>query len=348
MSVGTDPSSGPVALADDRRGLRLSRSFGAAKGVEDWLINRQHATYGLAASRIALGCAVLGLLLSNAADRQRVWGSAAVWLQRDSSTNMYPLTGFVGDLPGWGFDLFFLATTLLSVAFVVGWRTRLVTPALMLSSTAVFEQAPMLGQAGDNLIRVALIMMCLLNTSEHWSLDRRRLEARRARGKRTLVPEWLLNVVHNSALIALLSNVAFIYAAAGMYKLQGPLWQNGTALYFPLQLPDFRPFPLVNDVLTHFGLTIGLMTYVTVVVQLFFVPMLLHPVTRRIAIALVMMLHLGIALLMALPWFSMAMVSVDLILVSSGTYLALESRVEPILRRCVSRIREGASSGAAS
>lgn len=335
-SAAAEPS-----VADPARSSLRGAVLSAARRMEDWLLCRQHATWGLAAARMVLGCAVLGLLLSNAADRQILWGSAAVWLEREEAPVTYPLMRFVGDLSNREFDIFYFSTVLLSVAFIVGWRTRLVTPLLMVASTSIIEQAPMAGDAGDNLIRVALILMCFLNASAHWSFDSRRHRVRWSFGR--FIPVWLQNVVHNAALIALLSNVLFIYLSAGMYKLQGQLWQHGTALYYPLQLPEFRPFPPINDLLTHAGLAVGVLTYLTVTVQLFFAPMLLHRIARRVALAMVLMLHAGIALLMALPWFSLAMVSLDLVLISSATYAALEGRVHTLARRLRARRNSGAS-----
>ena len=69
---------------------------------------------------------------------------------------------------------------------------------------------------------------------------------------------------------------------------------------------------------------IGIATYVVVFIQLFFPLLLILSVaTRRIAIATVLLFHLSIAVLMALPWFSLEMVAFDAIFVSAGTYIAL-------------------------
>ncbi|MBC7593262.1 MAG: hypothetical protein H7288_04890 [Kineosporiaceae bacterium] len=82
---------------------------------------------------------------------------------------------------------------------------------------------------------------------------------------------------------------------------------------------------------------VGISTYLAVFVQLFFPPLLLHPVSRRIALAFIVLLHLSIAVLMALPWFSLSMIAFDAIFVSSATYAALDLRIRSRLRPVADR-----------
>ena len=169
-----------------------------------------------------------------------------------------------------------------------------------------------------------------MQTTDYWSLDARR---RARQGPRQpVVPLWLSNGVHNIALAALAFQVVVVYFSAGMAKARGDLWQHGTALYYPLQLQEFRPFPLLNDLFTHFGLVIGLATYAVLVIELGFGFAMLHPVARRVAIAGVIAMHVAIAVLMALPWFSLSMLAFVAIFVSSSIYEALDRWLRARLR----------------
>ena len=141
------------------------------------------------------------------------------------------------------------------------------------------------------------------------------------------MPLWLSNGVHNIAFVALAFQVVLVYFSAGMAKARGDLWQHGTALYYPLQLQEFRPFPFLNDLFTHFGLVVGIATYFVILVELGFGFALLHPVARRVAIVGVTVLHVSIAVLMALPWFSLATLAFVAIFVSTSTYMALDRRL---------------------
>jgi hypothetical protein len=183
-----------------------------------------------------------------------------------------------------------------------------------------------------------------MHTTEYWALDaRRRSRTRRVRVERHasipqnvsailrnmynshgVFPQWLSNGWHNITVAALAFQLTIIYISAGMFKTQGELWQHGTALYYPLQLQEYKPFPFLTDLFTHFGVMVGIATYVVVFTQLFFPLLLIVSVaTRRIAIAIVLLFHASIAVMMALPWFSLEMVAFDAIFVSGTTYVAL-------------------------
>ena len=58
------------------------------------------------------------------------------------------------------------------------------------------------------------------------------------------------NLVHNAALFVIMAEACLIYATAGWYKIQGSRWQDGTAVYYPLHLDYFSPWPALSDLLT--------------------------------------------------------------------------------------------------
>ncbi|CAO0829146.1 hypothetical protein SMICM17S_06764 [Streptomyces microflavus] len=64
----------------------------------------------------------------------------------------------------------------------------------------------------------------------------------------------LANLVHNATLVVIMVEVCLIYATAGWYKIQGSRWQDGTALFYPLKLDYFTPWPALSDVLASSGL----------------------------------------------------------------------------------------------
>jgi hypothetical protein len=334
--------AGSSARLIDATGDRILR-------LETWFMHDKHALHGLSLSRILSGCAVLGLLLTNFPYRSITFGEGASWMDPVQKASDYHEPPLIAGLGSTGFTVFYLFTILIAVLFVLGWRTKLVGPVMLVSWIAIIESGGFLGDQGDNALRIGLILIIFTETSEYWSLDarrRRRAEAQaepagrgsavlhRLRTSGSVLPTWFSNTFHNIALVCLAFELVIIYISAGMFKTQGPLWQHGTALYYPLQLPQYEPFPGLTDLFTHVGVIIGVATYMAVFVQLFFPPLLLNRITRRIALVFVVLLHLGIAVLMALPWFSLAMVAFDAIFVSSATYIALEKwlgpRLEPV------------------
>jgi len=311
--------------------------------AQTWLMCDKHSMYGASFARILSGCAVLGILITNFRQRDLLFGPGSVWNKERQDPNFYWPPQLVDAMGSTEFLFFYLGVIALGVLWVLGWHARIVGPLMLLGNVAIIERIPILGDQGDNILRVGLFILMFMHTTEYWSLDARRRRRTRAGqimrhggsgrnvsaivrnlfNSHPVLPRWMSNGIHNTAVAALMFQLAIIYISAGMFKIQGELWQHGTALYYPLQLQEYKPFPFLTDIFTQFGVMVGISTYVVVFTQLFFIPMVMLSVaTRRIAIALVLLFHLSIAVLMALPWFSLEMVAFDTIFVSGTTYVA--------------------------
>ncbi|MFF4092565.1 HTTM domain-containing protein [Streptomyces sp. NPDC001834] len=165
---------------------------------------------------------------------------------------------------------------------------------------------------------------------------------------RTLL-DVVANLAHNATLVVIMAEVCVIYATAGWYKVQGSRWQDGTALYYPLKLDYFAPWPALSDILASSGVIVMLVSYGTVIVQVAFPFTLFNRKVKNVLLAVMICEHVGIALLLGLPFFSMAMIAADAVflptvfLVWLGDRLALgrrllfgrEARVLPGQRRSV-------------
>lgn len=119
------------------------------------------------------------------------------------------------------------------------------------------------------------------------------------------------NVIHNGALFVIASEACLIYATAGWYKIQGSRWQDGTAVYYPLHLDYFSPWPALADLLAGNGTMVMLVTYGTVIVQVAFPFTLFNRRVKNVLLALMMAEHAAIAVLLGLPFFSLAMIATD-------------------------------------
>lgn len=327
----------------------VERSFQAItrqqQRAESWVLDEKRATYGLAASRILVGIAAMGILLANFRQRYALWGPGSDWiepLRRNSEFG--PLLDLFNGGPT-SFTIKYLVLLLIALAFTLGWRTRVMNGLLLLGLVALVERNGLVGDQGDNIARIGLLLMLFMDTSRHWSLDARRRASAQVGTPRwpgilngaPILPTWVSNVLHNVAVIALAAQLFILYTASALFKLQGEYWQDGTALYYPLSLNEFAVFPWLNTLLTHNALGLMIGTYVAVFVQLYFVIGLLHPVTRRIVLVGVVLLHAGIAVLMGLPWFSLSMLAFDAIFVSTATFLAFEAWLAPRFRALLAR-----------
>ncbi|MFD8868927.1 HTTM domain-containing protein [Streptomyces sp. NPDC059590] len=136
---------------------------------------------------------------------------------------------------------------------------------------------------------------------------------RRAPGEPRTLLDILANLVNNGALVVIMGEVCLLYASAGWYKIQGTRWQDGTALYYPLHLDYFSPWPALADVLAGSGLLVMVLTYGTVIVQVAFPFTLLNRRVKNVMLVVMVLEHLGIAVLLGLPFFSLAMIAADAI-----------------------------------
>ncbi|MFD7707959.1 HTTM domain-containing protein [Streptomyces sp. NPDC059785] len=132
------------------------------------------------------------------------------------------------------------------------------------------------------------------------------------------------NLVHNAALLVIMAEACLIYATAGWYKIQGSRWQDGTAVYYPLHLDYFSPWPWLSDLLTAHGTMVLLVTYGTVAVQVAFPFALFNRRVKNVLLAVMMTEHSVIAVALGLPFFSLAMIAADAVFLPTPFLLRLE------------------------
>jgi len=309
---------------------------------EERLLTQPLARYGVAVSRILAGVAYVGILLTNIGHRDLLFGPASGWVESYREVSPQGVwTGYVAALGDPWFTLYYLLVIAAGAAFVLGWHGRLAGVLLLLGAVPIIEMNPLVGDQGDNILRVGLLLTLLTDCCAVWSLDARRRtrrgEAYAGRGRWSLSHQftWVRAskvLIHNGAVIALALQLVIIYVSAGMFKTGGGAWKFGTAIAYPLQLDEYRVWPFLNDLVVSTSVGVWFMTYFAVFLQLYFPVLLINKITRRVALVAVLGLHLGIAVLMALPWFSLAMFAFDGIFVSTATYLALEGWLVPRLR----------------
>jgi hypothetical protein len=153
------------------------------------------------------------------------------------------------------------------------------------------------------------------------------LAGRRARpGQPRILLDVVANIVHNGALLVIMAEACLIYATAGWYKVQGSRWQDGTAVYYPLQLEYFSPWPALADLLSASGTLVLLVTYGTVAVQVAFPFTLFNRRVKNVLLALMIIEHAGIAVVLGLPFFSLAMIAADAVFLPTSFLRRLGER----------------------
>ncbi|MEJ8636162.1 MULTISPECIES: HTTM domain-containing protein [Streptomyces] len=150
---------------------------------------------------------------------------------------------------------------------------------------------------------------------------------RAPQGEPRILLDALANLAHNAGLLVIMAEVCLIYATAGWYKIQGSRWQDGTALYYPLKLDYFTPWPALSDLLASGGLMVLVLTYGTVVVQVAFPFTLFNRRVKNVLLVAMMLEHAGIAVLLGLPFFSLAMIAADAVFLPTAFLVWLGARV---------------------
>ncbi|MDF6020047.1 HTTM domain-containing protein [Streptomyces sp. JH34] len=196
----------------------------------------------------------------------------------------------------------------------------------------VLVPATLLGGLGGTWWLQSVLWLLWLGNGAWWALDRY------APGHelRTLF-DVLANLAHNAALFVIMAEVCLIYATAGWYKIQGSRWQDGTAIFYPLKLDYFTPWPGLSGLVASSALAIMVLTYATVIVQVAFPFTLFNRRVKNVLLVLMIGEHAGIAVLLGLPFFSMAMIAADAVFLPTVFLLWLGHRVSLARQRLFSR-----------
>ncbi len=312
----------------------LAAIGGVLVTIENWLLDSKKARYGLAVTRILLGVTALGLWITNFRSRYYTFGSGAAWtgqIQEPESklSAIWLFSAFrhvaTNDL---AMTLLYLLTGVLAVTVILGYRTRILLPLFTVLWVSLVEVQDLASDQGDNIFRIALIGLIFADPSGRWSLDARHRAKRNgsqgggdARGiLARVIPDPVPTLAHNLVIVVLTCQVIFVYVSGALYKAGGAPWRDGTAVYAPLQTVRFGPWPELSDLVTAWGPAVAIASIGSIIIQLVFPGALLFRWTRIPALFAMVGFHIGIAVLMGLPWFSLAMIAIDAIFVRDITW----------------------------
>jgi predicted DCC family thiol-disulfide oxidoreductase YuxK len=297
------------------------------------------AARGLAVLRIGYGSLWMLFLVREWVERDAAWGPDAAWspaLDRAYAAG----SGWSGFVHAWltavagltraEFDVFYLAAIAIGVAFALGWRTRVVSVLFAFVVVALENRSPLLTDGGDNVLMLMSIYLAFTACGTHWSLDARR---RASRVPAAYVAQWraelaearrrMAIVAHNGAVLIIAAQICVIYGTAGFLKVQGSMWQDGSALGYVLRLNWFHPWPGLSAWLAGHTLAIAIAGYVTVFVQAGFPFIVFGPRLKYPALAVLVGMHASIAVLLGLPFFSAIMLVGDAIFLPDRFWAAV-------------------------
>lgn len=306
--------------------------------VGDLLTGRPVSLYAASVLRIGYGLLYLLLLLREFPHRAEIWGPGSAWTPA-LAHQLFDQTGWFSILTLSDsriyFELCYVLALVTAVLFMVGWRTRVLSVLFAVVVTSFHARAIFMTDGGDNLVLLMALYLVLTACGRRWSLDARRNRLKAVRAGNT--PErprspfarqlreartTLITVVHNCGMFVIAAQVCFLYGSAGLYKVQGPSWSGGTALHYVLNLELFRPWPVLSHFVDEHALVVAIAGYVTVLLQVAF-PFVLFGRLKYPVLAMLLGMHIGIAVLMGLPLFSGAMIVADAVFLPDRFYAFL-------------------------
>jgi len=188
---------------------------------------------------------------------------------------------------------------LLAAAFfmTIGYKTRIASILTFVLLLSFHERNWLILTSGDTLLRIMVFYLMLTNSGAAFSIDSMRNKFK------TLIPKW------NRLLIKY--QVSIFYFFSGFSKASGSLWVQGTAAYYAMNNPIFSRFSM--EWLNQAPFLVNVLTWGTVFIELSVPFLLWFRKTRLLAIALVIMLQLGIFVTMNIGTFQLLSIAVVLI-----------------------------------
>jgi hypothetical protein len=273
--------------------------------------------------RIIVGALVVWDLLTLAPDLSDYLGSEG-WISQEAVGDY-----FAQVLPGaWSFWLFvpdawliptWVICLVIAILFTIGLRTRTTAVLTWAIAVSTARRAPVTLFGFDQMNATWILYLAVCGASgQALSLDRF-LACRFARRTKGLSvqghgarKEWARparTVSANLGIRLLQIHLAIVYGSAGVSKLMGAEWWNGTALEMILLTPEFRRLDpiwfLEHPSLLQLGTHAGIALEISYPVLIWVRPL------RPLVLGAVLLMHLGIDQMLGLTEFSLAMLAAN-------------------------------------
>jgi predicted DCC family thiol-disulfide oxidoreductase YuxK len=298
--------------------MTIVQSLGLKAARIREFMNVPHRLVGLALMRVLLGAVTLAFYAQHWRQYPFLWGNDGLipygaYLQLMRQRHGWSLY-MLSPSPAFAMLVFSLGI-LVTVAFTVGYKTRVTSVLFYVFTWSLYSRNPFALDGGDNLLFLLAFFIMFGNSGAYFSLD----TARENSAPRPARP--LAALLHNYAVFAILIQLCLLYFTSAFFKIQGHMWQSGTAIYYILRNGEFNLSPLAHNFYDS-DAVVTLLTWSTMVFQIAW-PFLVWFRPPRVFLAIgAFMLHTMIGYFMGLVWFSAVMISAELIIFSDSEYFA--------------------------
>jgi len=225
-----------------------------------------------------------------------------------------------------------IAALIVLVMFAAGLFTRITSVLAFLITVAYIHRVPGALFGLDQINGLLALYLMIGPSGAAWSLD----NVFRRRGWLSFLPKWLRSdtdgqresVTANVSIRLIQVHMCVIYLFAGISKLQGETWWDGTAMWISFANYEYQSLDMTW--LAHYPAVLDFLTHLTVFWECSYIALVWPRLTRPLVIALAVPLHLGIAMCMGMITFGLVMLIANLAFVSPALVRAV---VEPPLRK---------------
>jgi uncharacterized membrane protein YphA (DoxX/SURF4 family) len=212
-----------------------------------------------------------------------------------------------------------IAALVVFLAFTLGLFTR-VTAVLSFLLAVSYAHRGLGAQFGlDQINTMLALYLMLAPCGACYSVDA--WLRRRRTGKAIEPPE---SVAANIAVRLIQIHMCVIYMYAGMGKLTGETWWNGTAIWQSFAKLEYQSLDMTW--MADWPLLVALLGHVTVFWELYYCALVWPRATRPIVVALSVPMHMGIAVCMGMITFGLIMIVANLAFVPPWLTRALIER----------------------
>jgi hypothetical protein len=212
-----------------------------------------------------------------------------------------------------------------SVTFILGVLPRFSALILFFLLMVFKFRNIFLMDGGDNIITAILPLFLFINSESLIGAYNRLKE------KWGINNNYYVLQTHKLFVFGIMLQICIVYIFAGLHKLQGEVWTNGTALYYILNSGDFSAYA-INEYITRLPIIVYFLTWFTIAFQLSFPFLVWLPKTRKAVLILGIFLHLGIFVMMRIDNFSFIMLACYAVFFTNREYELLKTKTKKIIR----------------
>jgi hypothetical protein len=299
--------------------------------LRDWLaeVRRfasvEHRTIGLSILRISVGLTLLIYYSQHILQREYLWGNAG----------LVPFSLFQQIMRfRHGFSLYLLSPSYLyqtavfyvglvvTIAFTLGYRLRISSILFYVFTWSLFQRNIFLLTGGDNFLYLVAFFLMFADCGAHFSID-----AISGRSRTQTRP--FVAMVHNYAVLAIIIQLSLVYLTSAFYKIEGRLWQNGTAIYYVLRLSEFNLSPFAHHFYNR-ETVVRLLTWGTVIFEISWSFLIWNRRTKPFVALGAVLLHSMIGFFMGLVWFSFVFIGAQAIIFKDSELISYCARIREV------------------